>query len=72
MNEFGIPVLNLDQTGRACAVEHDVSLSREDRALGDCIKPDLRLIKGLIRYPRNRDSFVISDLGRFRKKRYAG
>ncbi|KAJ5389219.1 uncharacterized protein N7496_000287 [Penicillium cataractarum] len=49
VNDSGIPVLDLDQTGRPHAVEHDVSLSREDR---------------------NKESFTISDFGRFRKQRY--
>ncbi|KAJ6142456.1 hypothetical protein N7471_001909 [Penicillium samsonianum] len=71
VNESGIPVLDLDQTGRPHAVEHDVSLSREDRALGDCIKPDPDLVGRLVQYPGNKDSFTISDLGRFRKRRHA-
>jgi peroxiredoxin len=71
VNESGIPVLDLDQTGRPHAVEHDVSLSREDRALGDCIKPDPDLVDSLVQYPGNKESFAISDLGRFRKRRHA-
>ncbi|KAF7596649.1 hypothetical protein BBP40_000571 [Aspergillus hancockii] len=71
MNESGVPVLDLDQTARPHATEHDVSLSREDRAVGDCVKPDPELIEKLLTYPRNKDSFSISDLGRFRKKRIA-
>jgi peroxiredoxin len=51
-------------------VEHDVSLSREDRALGDCIKPDPDLVDRLVQYPGNKESFAISDLGRFRKRRH--
>jgi peroxiredoxin len=51
-------------------VEH-VSLSREDRALGDCIKADPNLADELLEYPANKVSFSISDLGRFRKQRYA-
>jgi peroxiredoxin len=64
-------VLHLDHTGRPHATEHDVSLSREDRALGDCIKADPDLIEGLLAYPKDKDSFSISDLGRLRKKRHA-
>jgi peroxiredoxin len=71
VNQAGIPVLDLDQTGRPHALEHDVSLSREDRALGDCIKPDPDLVDGLIQYPGNKESLTISDLGRFRKRRHA-
>ncbi|KAJ6031543.1 hypothetical protein N7540_002275 [Penicillium herquei] len=71
VNEDGVPVLNLDQTGRPHAVEHDVSLSREDRALGDCIKPDPGLVDKLIQYPGTKDFFAISDLGRFRRQRHA-
>ncbi|KAJ5463286.1 hypothetical protein N7475_008230 [Penicillium sp. IBT 31633x] len=71
VNESGIPVLDLDQTGRPHAVEHDVSLSREDRTLGDCIKPDPHLVDSLVQYPGNKGSFAISDLGRFRKRRHA-
>jgi peroxiredoxin len=71
VNQDGVPVLNLDQTGRPHAVEHDVSLSREDRALGDCIKADPNLVEELLEYPANKDSFTISDLGYFRKQRHA-
>jgi peroxiredoxin len=69
VNDSGTPVLNLDQTGRPHAVEHDVSLSREDRALGDCISPHSGLIEGFLGYPKE-DYFSVSHLGRLRKKRY--
>ncbi|KAF4230022.1 hypothetical protein CNMCM8980_006001 [Aspergillus fumigatiaffinis] len=68
VNNSGIAVLNLDQTGRTHAVEHDVSLSREDRALGDCMNPHPGLIEGLLGYPQ-KDSFSLSHLGGLRKKR---
>ncbi|EHA21667.1 hypothetical protein ASPNIDRAFT_126673 [Aspergillus niger ATCC 1015] len=60
VDDSGVPVLDLDQTGRPHAIEHDVSLSREDRALGDCISP----------HPGLQDFFTASQLGRFRRKRY--
>jgi peroxiredoxin len=41
-------MLDLDQTSRPYAMEHNVSLSREDRALGNCIKPDLDLVNRLV------------------------
>jgi peroxiredoxin len=71
VNESGIPVIDLDQVGRTDAVEHDVSLTREDRALGDYMKPDPDLVDKFIRYPGNKASFSIPDLGRFRQLRYA-
>ncbi|KAL3466113.1 Chloroperoxidase [Aspergillus heterothallicus] len=43
VNALGEEVLDLEQVGRAEAMEHDVSLSRVDRALGD----HMRLDKGL-------------------------
>jgi peroxiredoxin len=51
VNNSGIPILNLDQTGRSHAVEYDISLSREDRALGDCINPHPGLVEGFLGYP---------------------
>ncbi|KAL4897148.1 Cloroperoxidase [Aspergillus ambiguus] len=69
VNNSGTPVLNLDQTGRPHAVEHDVSLSREDRALGDSVNPHPGLVEGFLGYPPQ-DFFSVSHFGRFRKKRY--
>ncbi|KAL4888359.1 Chloroperoxidase [Aspergillus ambiguus] len=70
LNEDGVPVLNLDQVGRPHSMEHDVSLSREDRALGDCMPLDVPLYKNLLACPRKKKAFRIWDLGRYRKVRY--
>ncbi|KAH8432020.1 putative peroxidase [Aspergillus melleus] len=70
VNADGIPVLNLDQVGRPHATEHDVSLTRQDRLLGDYMNLNPDLYEGLLSSPRDPSTFRVSDLGRFRKTRY--
>lgn len=72
-NPSGIPILNLDQVGRPHAIEHDVSLTREDRALGDCIRLNADLYEQMLSCARHEGDgawFHVKDLGRFRKRRY--
>ena len=69
MNKDGIPVLNLDQVGRPHALEHDVSITRQDRELGDCIHLDPELYRRFIQSAEE-GKFRSADMGRYRKKRY--
>lgn len=70
VNEDGIPVLNLDQVGRPHATEHDVSLTRQDRLLGDYMHLNPDLYAQLLSCAKEPSSFRLSDVGRFRKTRY--
>ncbi|KAE8346193.1 hypothetical protein RU639_007575 [Aspergillus parasiticus] len=70
VNEDGDPVLNLDQLGRPHAIEHDVSVTRQDRALGDYIHLNPDLYQQLLASSSNGTSFSISDIGNLRKKRF--
>ncbi|PLB52076.1 Cloroperoxidase [Aspergillus steynii IBT 23096] len=70
VNSDGTPVLNLDQVGRPHAIEHDVSLTRQDRALGDYMSLNPDLYAQLLSYPEDTSEFRVSDLGRLRKMRY--
>ncbi|EAW14884.1 putative peroxidase [Aspergillus clavatus NRRL 1] len=70
VNKDGVPVLNLDQVGRPHATEHDVSITRQDRALGDCIRADPVLLKRFLAAPRADQGYSASDLGRYRKTRF--
>ncbi|THC90875.1 hypothetical protein EYZ11_009655 [Aspergillus tanneri] len=71
VNDADIPVLNLDQVGRPHAIEHDVSLTRQDRALGDHMHLDRRLYDQLLRCPRDASPvFRVADLGILRNTRY--
>ncbi|KAF9891470.1 hypothetical protein FE257_003936 [Aspergillus nanangensis] len=69
-NADSVPVLNLDQVGRPHSMEHDVSLTRQDRALGDCVHLDTTLYKGLLACQRETKALRIWDVGRYRKVRY--
>lgn len=69
VNQDGIPVLNLDQVGRPHALEHDVSITRQDRALGDCIHLDPDLYKQFLRTAKE-GRFHSTVMGRYRKVRY--
>lgn len=71
VNEHGEPVFNLDQVGRANAMEHDISLTRQDRVLGDHMDLDEGLYKRLLACPREKKAFRIWDLGRYRKVLHA-
>ncbi|CAK44397.1 uncharacterized protein An02g10480 [Aspergillus niger] len=66
VNRDGIPVLNLDQVGRPHALEHDVSITRQDRALGDCIHLDPDLYKRFLRTAKE-GKFHSTVMGRYRK-----
>ncbi|KAK4463429.1 putative peroxidase [Cladorrhinum samala] len=44
----GKPVINIDQIAAEGAVEHDISLSRFDRAQGDCLTPQPELVDDLV------------------------
>ncbi|PWY92180.1 Cloroperoxidase [Aspergillus heteromorphus CBS 117.55] len=69
VNKDGIPVLNLDQVGRPHALEHDVSITRQDRELGDCIHLDPDLYKQFIQASQD-GRYRSSVLGSYRKTRY--
>ncbi|KAE8154194.1 Chloroperoxidase [Aspergillus avenaceus] len=70
VNENGVPVLNLDQVGRPHAIEHDVSITRQDRALGDCINLNPDLYERFLQSAEDGRSFGIADIGKYRKKRF--
>ncbi|KAF7164769.1 hypothetical protein CNMCM5623_009151 [Aspergillus felis] len=70
VNEDGVPVLNLDQVGRPHAVEHDVSVTRQDRALGDCMHVNPDLMKRFLAAPKTEKGFSASDFGKYRKTRF--
>ncbi|RAL16830.1 putative peroxidase [Aspergillus homomorphus CBS 101889] len=65
----GVPVLHLDKVGRPHAIEHDVSVTRQDRALGDPIALDPALYEQFLASTPHR--FGVPELGRYRKVRYA-
>lgn len=69
-NEDGVPVLNLDQVGRPHAVEHDVSVTRQDRALGDCMRVNADLLERFLAAPKTERGFSASAFGKYRKTRY--
>ncbi|KAL3453181.1 Chloroperoxidase [Aspergillus insuetus] len=48
VDKDGVEVLNLDQVGRAKGMEHDVSLSRRDREVGDHMRLDRGLYERLM------------------------
>lgn len=66
----GVPVLNLDKIGRSHAVEHDVSITRQDRTLGDCTVLQPQLLADFLKCPADGCGFTVSDIGKFRKDRY--
>lgn len=70
VNEDGEAVLNLDQLGRPHAIEHDVSVTRQDRALGDYVHLNPDLYQRFLQSSSNGSSFSIPDVGKYRKKRY--
>ncbi|PYH92780.1 putative peroxidase [Aspergillus ellipticus CBS 707.79] len=69
VNKDGVPVLNLDQVGRPHALEHDVSITRQDRELGDCIHLDPDLYEHFVQAAKE-DRYRSKDLGSYRKTRY--
>ncbi|PYH46296.1 putative peroxidase [Aspergillus saccharolyticus JOP 1030-1] len=68
VNAAGEPVLHLDKVGRPHAIEHDVSVTRQDRALGNPIALDTALYEQFIGFARQ---FGVKELGSYRKVRYA-
>lgn len=70
INEAGEPVLSLDKVGRRHSIEHDVSLTREDRALGDYSHLDLDLYRQLVNYTRQQGGLWIPQWGRYRRIRF--
>ncbi|KAE8349684.1 Chloroperoxidase [Aspergillus coremiiformis] len=70
VNDDGDAVINLNQLGRPHAIEHDVSITRQDRALGDCINLNTDLYQQFLQSSEDGVSFTIADLGKHRKKRF--
>ena len=66
----GVKVLRLDKVGRPHAVEHDVSLSREDRALGDFFHANPELVKQVLGAAANGKTFTSADWVKLRQLRY--
>jgi peroxiredoxin len=75
VDDNGVDVLNLDQVGRPKGMEHDVSLSRRDRAVGDHMKLDRGLYEQLMGVAGPKDakkrSFKLWSLASYRKTLYA-
>jgi len=75
--------LNLDQLGMKGVIEHDISLTRRDRAQGDCISPQRDLIEALLACRADGDNenndgrqndaenLSIRDLAEYRRRRVA-
>lgn len=70
VNEKGERVFNLDQVGRPHGPEHDVSLTRQDRELGDCINIDPSLLQNFLSSSADGQYFTLTDFANYRKKRY--
>ncbi|KAK6537676.1 hypothetical protein TWF694_011850 [Orbilia ellipsospora] len=70
VNEKGEPVLNLDQLSRHGAVEHDVSLIRNDFAQGDNTSIQPHLLEQLLKASSDGKTFTIADFAHFRNQRY--
>ncbi|EPS45589.1 hypothetical protein H072_412 [Dactylellina haptotyla CBS 200.50] len=69
VNVKGEPVLNLDQLSRHGAVEHDVSLVRNDFAQGDNTSPQPHLVEELLKASSDGKIFTIADFARLRNQR---
>ena len=67
----GVDVLNLDQLALHNVVEHDVSMTRLDKAQGDNNSPQPHLIADLIAASSNGKTITINDFVGVRRKRYA-
>lgn len=63
-------MLNLDQVGRAHAIEHDVSLSRADRIEGDPVSIHPPSLQQLLGHPGTKDTMALTEWGKLRKERY--
>jgi len=51
-------------------VEHDVSLTRQDRLLGDPVNADPALVKQFVGFRPENEGFALTDTTAFRKRRY--
>ncbi|KAK6346921.1 hypothetical protein TWF696_007021 [Orbilia brochopaga] len=69
VNDAGQPVINLDQLSRHGAVEHDVSLSRNDAGQGDNTSPQPFLLEQLFNSSSDGKVMTIADFARLRHKR---
>ncbi|KAJ6257082.1 Chloroperoxidase [Drechslerella dactyloides] len=69
VNDAGVPVLNLDQLSRHGAVEHDVSLTRNDFAQGDNTSPQPFLLDQLFAAASDGKLVTIADFARLRHTR---
>ncbi|KAK4442116.1 Chloroperoxidase [Podospora aff. communis PSN243] len=64
------PCLNLDQLATPHTIEHDISLTRLDRAQGDCTTPQPHLISALLSSSSDGgNTLSIADLASFRRLR---
>ncbi|KAK5662487.1 hypothetical protein OQA88_8398 [Cercophora sp. LCS_1] len=63
------PCLDLDQLGTPGAIEHDISLTRRDRAQGDCITLQQDLVDDLLAASSDGKTLSVEDLAGFRKRR---
>ncbi|KAL2845904.1 Chloroperoxidase [Aspergillus pseudoustus] len=73
VNEEGEDVLDLEQVGRAKAMEHDVSLTRQDRELGDHMRLDKGMYERLLTVAAKNEkkkSFHLWSLARYRRTLY--
>ncbi|KAJ0414840.1 Chloroperoxidase [Aspergillus carlsbadensis] len=78
VDEHGVDVFNLEQMGRAKGMEHDVSLSRRDRAVGDHMRLDpgmYEALMGVATNPKGKDgkggAFNLWSLASHRKTLHA-
>ncbi|KAK4160541.1 putative peroxidase [Cladorrhinum sp. PSN259] len=63
-------VLDLDQIGREGVAEHDISLTRLDRAQGDCLAAQLELVDELLAISSDGGKTItLEDLAKLRLKR---
>lgn len=70
IDSMGKPCINLDQLGREGLIEHDISLTRKDRAEGDAISVDPGLVHALLAYSSDRGKFItLEDLVAYRRYR---
>ncbi|KAF3935891.1 Chloroperoxidase [Dactylellina cionopaga] len=71
VNEKGEPVLNLDQLSRHGAIEHDVSLTRNDFEQGDNTSIQPHLVEQLLKASSDGNVLTISDFAHLRNVRLA-